>query len=97
MEYFCILKYFLYGWVPDLTGRPNCSCCHGYQIQEFKTEHTAGLVVGQWRGKDKSSFDNDSLIISDSLQVSCRFPDLKNCALLVYYMFSSLVPSALSP
>ena len=33
-------------------------------------------MVGELRGKDKSYFDNVSLIDSDSFQVSCRFPDL---------------------
>ena len=29
-----------------------------------------------WRAKDKTYFDNASLIDSDSFQVSCRFPNL---------------------
>ena len=29
-----------------------------------------------WRSKDKSAFDNASLTVSVSLQVSCRFPNL---------------------
>ena len=35
-----------------------------------------GPVVGVWRGKDKSYFDNVSLIDSDSFQVSSGFPNL---------------------
>ena len=38
--------------------------------------HTSGPVVGVWRGRDKTYFDNASLIDSVSFQVSCRFPDL---------------------
>ena len=41
--------------------------------------HTTGLVVGEWRGKDKSYFDYASLIDTDSFQVSCHFPDLLMC------------------
>ena len=38
--------------------------------------YTAGPVVGGWKGKDKSYFDNASLIDSDSFQDLCRFPNL---------------------
>ena len=38
--------------------------------------HTSGPVVGVWRSKDKSAFDNALLTDSVSLQVSCRFPNL---------------------
>ena len=39
-------------------------------------KHTTGPVVGGWRGKDKSYFDNASPIDSDPFQVSSRFPNL---------------------
>ena len=38
--------------------------------------HTTGPVVGGCRRRDKTYFDDASLIDSDSFQVSCLFPNL---------------------
>ena len=61
------------------TGAPN-SRGHspGTGLVQPTPLHTTALVVGGWRGKDKTYFDYASLIDSDSFQVSCRFPDLLN-------------------
>ena len=47
--------------------------------------HTIGLVLGVWRGRDKSYCDHVSLTDSDSFQVLCRFPDLINTSLSPYF------------
>ena len=36
--------------------------------------HTSGLVVGVWKGRDKTYFDYALLIDSDPFQILCRFP-----------------------
>ena len=41
-----------------------------------------------WRGKDKSYSDNASLIDSDSLQVTCCFPDLVLCTCILPVVIS---------
>ena len=57
--------------------------------------HTAGPVVGGCRGKDKSYFDNVSLIDSDPFQVSSRFPDLlMEPALLLLHKLTGQEPAA---
>ena len=53
--------------------------CVPLEPHVYISVHNTGAVVGGWGGKDKPYFDYVSLIDSDSLQVSCHFPDLVKC------------------
>ena len=70
-------------WYGRTKSRATPSWC------SFSTARTVthkGLVVGGWRRRDKTYFDNASLIDSVSFQVSCRFPDLVMSVRIAFQM-----------